>query len=173
MKNNIILSVSTVILQIFRVVISIGAAVQILIFIGASINNLAWEDVISVSESLVQTQSSYSLYELAVSNFWLAFFITLQNIVLIIILFQILGYGVDIIKNIHSLKTFTKDNIKAFSRISVLAIALVLVNFLKLSPERIGFTIEFSYVFFALAAIILTQVFKEGQRLLEENELTV
>ncbi|HEY9885807.1 MAG TPA: DUF2975 domain-containing protein, partial [Vampirovibrionales bacterium] len=88
-------------------------------------------------------------------------------------LFSILGFGIDIIKNIRKNRTFSGLNIKAFDKISQLAVILFFVQFLKLTPNRLGIAIEFNYLFLAFGTIILTQVFKEGHRLLEENELTV
>lgn len=173
MKKNVILSISAVIMQVFRVGIALIASLQILLFVATLIKSLPVKEIINQSESLIFNQSGFQIYELTASSPWLAFFIILQNLIILILLFNILGFGIDIVKNIHSLKTFAMDNIKAFEKISQLSVLLVIFRLIKLSPEKISVGIEFNYVFLAFGAIILTQVFKEGHRLLKENELTV
>ncbi|WP_296621748.1 hypothetical protein [Marivirga sp.] len=173
MKKNVILSASAIIMQIVRVLIAVIASLQILIFIGSFTNSLSLDKLIVESQELVSNQDGFNIIDLTTISPWLAFFIVLQNLIILVLLFNILGYGNDIVKNIHSLKTFTKDNIKAFDKISQLSVLLVIVKFIKLSPDKIGIGIELNYVFLAFGAIILTQVFKEGHRLLTENELTV
>ncbi|WP_375579808.1 hypothetical protein ABWH96_01635 [Marivirga tractuosa] len=173
MKKNVILSASAIIMQVFRVLIALIASLQILIFIGSLLNNLSLEKLIIQSQELVSNQSGLSIIDLTTISPWLAFFIVLQYLIILVLLFNILGYGIDIVKNIHSLKTFTKDNISAFYKISQLSVLLVIIKFIKLSPDKIGLGIEFNYVFLAFGAIILTQVFKEGHRLFQDNELTI
>lgn len=173
MKKNVILSASAIIMQVFRVLIALIASLQILIFIGSLLNNLSLEKLIIQSQELLSNQSGLGIIDLTTISPWLAFFIVLQYLIILILLFNILGYGIDIVKNIHSLKTFTKDNISAFYKISQLSVLLVIIKFIKLSPDKIGLGIEFNYVFLAFGAIILTQVFKEGHRLLQDNELTI
>ena len=173
MKNNTILSISTVVIQVARIAIATLAGLIIVVLIGSLIN-----DPFSLSEftstvSIVNPGLSHALFGLKESNFWISVFVALQNLLILIAWFQLLGYGKTIISNIKSIKTFAKDNVKAFSNISKLAIFLLLIQLVTFSSEQISFSIGFSYVFFAFAAIILTQVFKEGQKLLEENELTV
>ncbi|WKV13418.1 DUF2975 domain-containing protein [Marivirga harenae] len=173
MKSNLILSISAALMQVARVVIALLAGLIIVMFIGSFVNDTIVLSEFLKSVSLSGTGSGHIVYNLREGNFWVSFFVIIQNLAILIVWFLILGYGKEIMINIKSIRTFAKDNVKAFSRISSLALLLVIIQFIALSPGKIGLKIEFSYVFFAFAAIILTQVFKEGQRLLEENELTV
>jgi hypothetical protein len=173
MKSNIILSISTALMQVARVAIALLAAILILMFIGSFINDSINLPEFAKSVSVLNIEPSHTLYTLKEGNFWLSVFVILQRLLILIAWFQILGYGRDIMNNIKSIKTFAKDNVIAFSKISGLAIWLLIIHFILLSPDRISLSIKFDYLFFAFGAIILTQVFKQGQKLLEENELTV
>lgn len=185
MKSNVILSISTALMQVARITIALIASIIILVFIGSFINESL--DLIEIAESLSTSiidsnfttyslkQGSFwlSVFALEERSFWLALFVILQKLLILIIWFQIFGYSKDVMNNIKSIKTFAKDNVMAFSKISRLAIGLLIIHFISLSPERISLSLKFDYLFFAFGAIILTQVFKQGQKLLDENELTV
>jgi hypothetical protein len=173
MKKNIILSISVVFMQIARILIAIIASLQVVIFVGALIKNTPISEIIIQNGDLLINQNGLSIFELTRNSPWLSFLIILQNIGVLMVVFTILGYCINIVRNIHSVKTFTIDNVNAFHKISQLSIILILIKLIKLSPDKIGLGIDFSYIFLAFGAIILTQVFKEGHRLLQENELTV
>lgn len=174
MKKNIILSASLVSMQILRVLISLFAAILVLIVVGSLINEFPMQENILEMQGLVFSDSNgLQVSELQETNQWLLYVILFQNLLTLALLFSILGYGVDIIRNIQRNKTFSKLTIKAFDKVSQFAVILFFVQFIKLSPDRVGIGFEFSYLFLAFGAIILTQVFKEGHRLLKENELTV
>lgn len=173
MQKNIILSISAVFMQIFRLVIALFAVIQIVVVLVYYFKSASLNEIIGQIQSFSVQYEGLNIYELTTSSPWLAFFLLLHNVTILLLLFIMLGQGIRIVKNIHSLKTFTIDNIKAFNRISQIAILLIIINFIKLSPDKIAVGIEFNYIFLAFGAIILTQVFKEGHRLLEDNELTV
>ncbi|SMG52566.1 Protein of unknown function [Marivirga sericea] len=174
MKKNIILSGSLISMQILRILISLFAAIHVLIVVGFFINDLPMQEITSDFQSLIyNSKSGLQIQEFPESQHWLSFLLIVQSLSTLALLFSILGYGIDIIRNIGRKKTFTDLNIEAFDKVSQLAVILFFLQLLKLSPGRIGLAIEFNYLFMAFGAIILAEVFKEGHRLLEENELTV
>ena len=174
MKKNIILSVGLFTMQILSILISLFAAILVLIFVGSLVNDFPLQENLLEIQSLVLNESGgLQLHELQTTNKWLLYVIIFQNLLTLTLLFSILGYGIGIIRNIQRNKTFSKPTINAFDKVSQLAIILFFVKFIKLSPIKVGIGFEFSYLFLAFGAIILTQVFKEGHRLLKENELTV
>jgi len=174
MRKNVVLSVSTMIMQIIRVLISLSAAIQVVLLIGFFINDMPMQEIIPEFQKLIyNSNNGLQIQEFPENHHWLSYLLIAQNLLTLVLLFSILGYGIDIIKNIGKRKTFTDLNIEAFDKVSRLAVILFFLQLLKLSPGRIGLAIEFNFLFLAFGSIILTQVFKEGHRLLEENELTV
>ncbi|MGJ3234428.1 hypothetical protein [Marivirga sp.] len=173
MKSNIILSISTALMQVARVAIALLAGVLVVLVVGSFVNDSLTLSDLSFQVSFLDSESAHTIYTVAEDNFWISIIVIIQKLSVLIIWFQILGYGKDIVANIKSIKTFAKDNVKAFSNLSRLSIILLLIHIPTLSSGKIGIRLEFNYLFLAFAAIILTQVFKEGQNLMEENELTV
>jgi len=173
MKKNLVLSSSLFAMQFIRILISLGAALHLVIFVGSFVNDYPVYQNIEELSSAFNNSGGAKILELSEMKNGLTYMIILQNLITLGLLFSILGYGVDIIRNIQRNKTFSESNIKAFQTVSRLAVILFFLQILKLSPDKIGIAIEFNYLFLAFGAIILNQVFKEGHRLLEENELTV
>jgi len=83
----------------------------------------------------------------------------------------------NIVGSVKHFNTFKKDNVISFSRIG----KYLLLFFLLTSYSVIEFQegkntethISFIPLFFALLAFIMAEIFKEGNILMEENELTV
>ena len=100
-------------------------------------------------------------------------FTLIQNLALLFYLYKITGELSSVIKSINSLKTFTSENILAFKNISLYAIIIFGIQSIIISPDKISFIVHFSTLVGSALAFILSEVFKEGQKLLEENELTV
>lgn len=174
MKKNLVLSSSAFAMQFVRIIISLFAAIHVLIFVGSFTNDFPINQNINELKALVfSNPGGLKIHELSNENQWLSYTVILQNVITLSLLFAILGHGINIIRNIQHEKTFSKSNILAFDKVSQLAVILFVIQFLKLGPDKIGIGFEFSYLFLAFGAIILNQVFKEGHRLLEDNELTV
>ena len=98
-----------------------------------------------------------------------------------ILLFTVFAFlfkeGTKVINSIDSLDTFRTENVRSFQRIGQLFIALFLIHLLGLGygGEQFRFTMrfEFVYLFCALFSYVLAEIFKEGNRLMEENKLTI
>jgi hypothetical protein len=122
---------------------------------------------------IVQDTAKMSMNEFA-RQMPVRFILTLlQNLFLLFFLHKIIVAFTKVIESISSLKTFTAANVKSFQNISLYTLIIFSIQLLKLSPDKIGFSIHFSTIIGSALAIILAEVFKEGQKLLEENELTV
>lgn len=93
------------------------------------------------------------------------------------LLFFILRYVLKIIASVRHLETFRSQNVRYFQNIGKLFFIWLAVAFFHLSPlpdgEQITLSLELKYAVCALAAFVLAEVFKEGNRLEEENKLTI
>lgn len=105
--------------------------------------------------------------------YWLylrgAFFFTLTVLILRKIIL--------ILRSINTLQTFYQDNIKHFQAIAqyaFLAFLLSCFNFSYLNGNsEISFKFAFTPLAFALGALVLAEVFKEGKQLLEDQNLII
>lgn len=152
MKKNIILSVSLVSMQILRILISLFAAVHVVIVMGFLVNDFPLQENIFGMQSLIFNNSDgLQIHELQTTNPWLLYVIIIKNLFTLAMLFSILGYGVEISRNIQQNRTFSKLTITAFDKVSQLAVILFFVQFIKLSTTKVGIGFEFSYLFWRLA----------------------
>ena len=82
-----------------------------------------------------------------------------------------------VLKSVKKLKTFQKTNEIAFRRIGYYCLAIFFLSFLTYwefgDYSKSNISISFNPLAFALFAFILSEIFKEGNKLKEENELTV
>ena len=89
----------------------------------------------------------------------------------------ILNEGLKVIRSIRSLATFKKKNIAAFRRMAnvFLLLFFLYMFYLKQSGDGLAFTfsLPLNYLFAVIGCFILAEIFKEGNRLMEENELTI
>jgi len=105
------------------------------------------------------------------------YMIYLKLICVIVIMFLITKEFQNIIQSVKYSDTFKKGNIKSFSRIG----KYTLLYFFLTSYSVIEFQegkntethISFVPLFIALIAFIMAEIFKEGNVLMEESELTV
>ncbi len=89
----------------------------------------------------------------------------------------IIQKAIQLLKSIESLQTFYKNNIHVFKQLSKLGFAGVVFacfNFIYLDGElNINLTIPFAPLLFAMACLVMAEVFDEGRKLLEEQKLIV
>ena len=82
-----------------------------------------------------------------------------------------------IIESVKEIKTFQKRNVSSFRRIGkYILIIFVLGSYSSYTYQlggTSGFYFSFNLLILALLAFIMAEIFKEGNLLLEENQLTV
>ncbi|MUP45973.1 DUF2975 domain-containing protein [Gramella sp. BOM4] len=105
----------------------------------------------------------------------LVFFLKIiaKNILLILALESLIKcFG-----SIKTYRAFQETNTYQFKRIGKLLVYCFIIVSLDLSYEeenfRIGFSPELTYLLLGLLSLVIAEVFKEGNRLREENELTI
>jgi len=108
---------------------------------------------------------------------WFMVFAFLKLAFTILCSILILNEALKIIQSIRSLDTFKKENIIAFRRMASLFFVLFVLHifYLKENGDALAFTfsLPLDYLFAVIGCFILAEIFKEGNRLMEENELTI
>lgn len=110
------------------------------------------------------------------------YFTCVRSLTMVAILFKIIQLSIRIIKSISSLETFRFENVFSFRKMGQLfliwfAVAIPSIKPLTEFGEAIGLTmtasLDFKYALFALVCFVLAEIFKEGNKLMEENKLTI
>lgn len=104
------------------------------------------------------------------------YFLCLRTLIIVGIIFMILQTALKVIRSISSLETFRVENIQSFRQMGkyFLLWFLVAVPIIKQSYVfRIGVDLNLKYAVFALICFVLAEIFSEGNKLMEENKLTI
>ncbi|MGM1056302.1 MAG: DUF2975 domain-containing protein [Bacteroidota bacterium] len=105
------------------------------------------------------------------------YFNYLKYTAILIFLFLSINQFGKVLKSVRKLETFHQTNVQAFKKIGnyfLLMGGLSFFSYWEFGNYAISsFTIPFNILLVALIAYILAEIFKEGNNLMEENELTV
>ena len=115
-----------------------------------------------------------TLSQLSHVSFYIHF---LQTVGHFIILILIVNQIIRVIRSVKALETFRGDNSQAFRKIGVYCVAIALLTCFKWfevsNHERMSFSVGVVPLAFALGAFILAEIFKEGNKLYEAEQLTI
>ncbi|GAA4645921.1 hypothetical protein GCM10023115_38810 [Pontixanthobacter gangjinensis] len=118
----------------------------------------------SADEEIIDSSFNRVFFSVQSIGIYLLFILTLQALV-------------KVISSIKSLNAFRKESIAEFRKIGMFIFLVFLIGAVKLSYINNSLSIEFSpdleYLLIALLSWVIAEVFKEGNRLWEENELTI
>jgi hypothetical protein len=82
-----------------------------------------------------------------------------------------------VIESVKKLKTFQNNNVTSFRKIGkYIFIIFLLMSYTNVQFQeigKIGFQLELTPLLFVLIAFIMAEIFKEGNSLQEENDLTI
>lgn len=110
-------------------------------------------------------------------NHGMVYWIFIRSSFFLIISILILQKVIKVLQSIKSLKTFYKDNIIHFQQMAKLAFVAFLLSCFNIDYHdgEYGFHLKsaFGPLIFALACLVLAEIFKEGRRLLEDQKLIV
>lgn len=110
------------------------------------------------------------------------YFTCIRSLTMVAILFKIIQLSIRIIKSISSLETFRFENVFSFRKMGQLFLIWFVLAIPSIKPltefgETIGLTmtttLNFKYALFALVCFVLAEIFQEGNKLMEENKLTI
>jgi hypothetical protein len=111
-----------------------------------------------------------------ISNFSL-YILSFQFVVGTVLLLLIVRELLNVIRSVKGVQTFQNRNVESFRKIGFLCLSLAMLRgFYFLDAEgisRMGFSIDFSTLAFMLAAFIMADIFKEGNKLFEQDQLTI
>ncbi|MBC5775342.1 DUF2975 domain-containing protein [Pontibacter sp. KCTC 32443] len=126
------------------------------------------EDSISIADT------GAALSQISNISFYFHF---LQTVGHFIILILIVNQVTRIIRSVKALETFRGDNSQAFRKIGIYCVALALLGCIKWfevsNHTRMSFSVGAIPLAFALGAFILAEIFKEGNKLYEAEQLTI
>ncbi|CAE7241737.1 unnamed protein product, partial [Symbiodinium microadriaticum] len=109
----------------------------------------------------------------AVTLYWLLF----RNSVILVIWFFGLRIVLNVLRSMRDLKTFYIENIRSFRRLAflgLLSIGIAFFNFGIIDGGTLwNFTIPFGEILFTVMCLVLSEVFSEGFRLLEDSDSIV
>jgi hypothetical protein len=114
--------------------------------------------------------------EIRESSFNLVFF-SIKAIVLIILFILSLESLIKIINSIKEISAFKENVVGQFTRIGVFMMICFVVTLFDVKSSATGMTVQFSlefqYLLFGLVGFVLAEISREGNKLWEENQLTI
>jgi hypothetical protein len=116
----------------------------------------------------------FFLNELNLVSVYSLFFQTLLSLILSLFMVREV---IKILKSVQERQTFTTNNIKSFRLLGYFCLAMVAFNsthYLVTNHNSfLSFNPSFTLIGFMLAAFIMAEIFKEGQNLSEQDQLTI
>ena len=177
--DNQLLKIATIVARVVKLllygIIAILVITSIYLLVAKEPAMIDW---LSISENgmTLSTETEEGLDVVDV-NPWGFILNTILMIVKVVLVIIMLDQALLVINSIKSLETFQKQNVAAFRRIGQMFIGLFLVGILGVQFIDTGYHVSFHFNFVpllgTLAAYILAEIFKEGNRLMEENKLTI
>ncbi|WP_425392490.1 hypothetical protein [Ekhidna sp.] len=171
--NNNILKLSLVTVRVLRVIFFVLAILLCFFFISHLLG-------IPLGIQYIWTDSGLSFNkegEGIEQSFLHLTFSFAKNLIQILITLLLLSRAIKIIESIKHLKAFVSENILHFKKMGAFFIMLFLVDLISLLPANSGTMVHLEakllYPICALVCFLLSEIFTEGNRLYEENELTV
>ncbi len=173
--NNRILKLTLILVRLMQA----GYGIILLFFLYLSLSPVFhWP----LPNEIMKTEDSWLLFEFSkaeefFSSTFNTVFYSLRSMLISLLLVLALQSLARIIQSIRSLSAFREDTIRHFKRIGVLMLTSFIISSIAISFIDSRLSLEFSpdlqYLLFALVSMILAEVFKEGNKLWEDNQLTI
>ncbi len=193
MKKNKLLYLALLVSKVIRVLIFLGLALLLIIFIHWHIDKDYYKAVqisvdngsLFISESKTETadpvphlsSNSGKRVYLNDLNPFSIYFTFLQICVTLVLSFFIAREVIRILKSVHESQPFNAGNITSFQRIGYLCLSLTALNSLRFlitnQTSFKSFSINYTLFIFMLITFILAEIFREGQKLYEQDKLTI
>jgi len=126
------------------------------------------------TNSAYLSNKGFYLNELNAFSIYYTFCQTLLSIILSLFMVREV---IKVLKSVQDRQTFTINNVKSFRRLGYLCLAMLAlndINYLSTNQDSsLSFSLNFTMVAFMLAAFIMAEIFKEGQYLSEQDQLTI
>lgn len=129
--------------------------------------SLYWQEASAVNDGLALSDLSLGM----------ASWVFVKTTLACVLFYLVFKRALRVVKSIESLDTFKNENVRHFRAVGGLFLWLALLDCFQLLILRGSFTLQFSvpfdFLLTALISFLLAEIFKEGNRLMEENQLTV
>jgi hypothetical protein len=129
--------------------------------------------IISVSDA-ESPNNGVLLSQLSVG---MLYWLYLRTLLLLSLTFLIFRSVLQILGSIESLKTFRQDNIVAFQKIGKYTLGIFVLTSFNIwivpGDSNLNLTLAFGPLLIAVFALVMAEVFKEGNRLMEDSNLTI
>lgn len=105
------------------------------------------------------------------------YLLLLRALVMVVVWVYILRLLQTVISSVENLKTFQNRNIQAFRNMGYAFLLLAVISLITVQsgPDAytVSFSLKFGYIVLAAGAFLLSEVFKEGHNLYEQNRLMI
>jgi hypothetical protein len=152
---------------------------SIMLLEGRSMTDLINSNVKNINGSLkngnlTAPEKNFYITDLNALSFYLTYIqLVLSSILSILIIKEIRK----VLKSVKEFETFRNSNIKSFQRLGYYCLAFAALNCVRIlaTNERrsISFNPGITILSFMISAFILAEIFKEGKRLAEIDQLTI
>ena len=188
MNKNSLLNIDNFSCQLFKTFIGISIIILTIIFIHFQLDRNTYKEwnfekpkndstILIITESFVGEKPNEEKVNLIDWNIESLYFNYLKFTAILILLFLSINQFITVLKSVRELETFHQTNVEAFKKIGkyfIIIGALSIFDYWEFNNYAVSsFSISLNIFFIALIAFILAEVFKEGNNLLEENQLTI
>lgn len=193
MKRNKLLYLALVVTKVIKALILLGLVLLIIVFIHWQFNMDDYKSVqvsvengsLSISESKAENAApvpdpSYNSGKRVYLNDLIPFsiyFTLLQLVASLVLSYFIAQQVIRILKSVQEFQPFNAGNITSFQRIGYLCLSIAVVNSFRFLIAKqtlsITFSVDYIMLIFMLITFILAEIFSEGQKLYEQDKLTI
>jgi hypothetical protein len=110
-------------------------------------------------------------------NGWSLYLVLFHRMILVAVWIYILRLLQTVISSVDNLKTFQSKNIIAFRYMGFAFLLLAAISLITVQSgddsTNVSFSLKFGYLVLAAGAFLLSEVFKEGHNLYEQNRLMI
>ncbi|WP_420577593.1 hypothetical protein [Ekhidna sp.] len=175
--NNNILKLATFAARFILLIDVLFGALFVFLMIARPLQ-LEFLEYISIEGgNIIRFGKSTSPWEIPLSEYNGFFFYSrcIKALIIAGILYRIIQVAIRIIQSISNLDTFRIENVKSFRLMGKLFLIWFALDIISLHPSLSGSIVELStnLVFWALICFVLAEIFSEGNKLMEDNKLTI
>jgi hypothetical protein len=172
-----------------RILIFLGLVLLIIVFIhwlfdqgyynsvGVSVDNgeVTFSEVKTGTSELSSTDAKW-IYLNEINSFSRYFFF-LQIVATLLLSHFIVREVIRILRSVQALQPFHSGNVASFRRIGYLCLSITALNCFRVlitgNTFTASFSLDYTLLIFMLITFILAEIFKEGQKLYEQEKLTI
>lgn len=190
MNRNLLLNVANFICQFFKVLIGIAVIVITALFLHFQFDRdsyvnfgieqpgndllIQYETISYAEENSMGKEMKLHLADWKVGSLYFSY---IKLVTILILYYLSLTQFGRVLKSVRKLETFHQTNVEAFRKIGyycLLITGLSTFNYWAFSDyTKSSFSISINVLLISLIAFILAEIFKEGNNLMEENQLTI